>query len=347
MLVLWHLCAPTKAGARAAAQTFVALDYEIDIATGGDCPDVEEFRASVERQLGYDPFRPDAGKRVAVQINPKEPGLRGRIRWSDAGGHWAGDRRLSSGRSDCGGIAASLAFSVAVQIQLMAALAPAPAEASAVPSAPPEPAPTRAASPAPETTATTIAPRQPELGPPPPTMTAAARRPGSGPRPRRLTLSVGLGPSIGLGVAPQTTGLGRLFVRGRAGWFSLELAGDAALPVTRSDPTGAGFSLDRFAASAAACGHARVFAGCVTSTVGRLQAHGFGVDQSAAPAGIFTQVGARILATHDVGGRYFASVRVDGLLMISRSTVALNDTTAWVTPRLGALFGLDFGAHFF
>src|SRR6185295_12804821 len=98
--------------------------YEVGPDVGG-CPAPEQFRASVERQLGYNPFRPAADRRVAVQIARKDGGFAGWIRWSDAGGRWVGDRRLSSRRPDCVEIAASLAFSVAVQVQLLAALEPA------------------------------------------------------------------------------------------------------------------------------------------------------------------------------------------------------------------------------
>jgi hypothetical protein len=137
-----------------------------------------------------------------------------------------------------------------------------------------------------------------------------------------------------------------MFVRASGDALSLELAADAALPVTRDDVGGGGFSLDRFAASAAGCGHTGPFAACVTGALGRYQAHGFGVDAPAAPAGFFSQVGARIMATRDFA-RYFAALRADGLIMTSRSTVTLNQTRVWTTPRVGALFGLDLGAHFF
>jgi hypothetical protein len=110
----WVL-ATSASTARAGSQIAVALDYEVaPDATG--CPDEEEFRASVVRQLRYDPFRPAADRRVAVQIARKEIGFDGHIRWTDADGRWVGDRRLSSRRSECSEIGASLAFSVAVQV---------------------------------------------------------------------------------------------------------------------------------------------------------------------------------------------------------------------------------------
>jgi hypothetical protein len=303
--------------ARAAAPTTVALDYEID-ATASGCPDADWFRASVARQLRYDPFRPTGDRRVGVQIARKDVGFEGRIRWTDADGNWAGDRRLTSRRPECGEIAASLAFSVAVQVQLLASLAP------------PEPEPPPPPPPAPPPPPTIIAPPPP---PPPPV--------------KHLTWSVGLGPALGLGVAPQPIGLARLFVSLRLSQLSLEIAADAALPATRHETDGTGFSLDRFAGDAAACGHARAFAACVIGTLGVLRARGTGVDVPAQPAGLFSQLGARLAAELDLGDRFFASARVDGLVMLTSWTVTVNQTTAWTTPRVGALFGVDFGARFF
>ena len=70
------------------------------------------------------------------------------------------------------------------------------------------------------------------------------------------------------------------------------------------------------------------------------------MDAPAAPSGLFSQAGARIAATVDFGGRYFAAARLDGLVMLSTWTVTLNQIAAWTTPRVGALIGLDVGARF-
>ncbi len=298
-LAVWAASAPFGRLARGAGpQTFVALEYEVQ-PDASACPSADEFRASVARQLHYDPFRPSADRQVSVQIARKDVGFDGRIRWTDADGNWVGDRRLASRRSDCAEIAASLAFSVAVQVQLLSSLAP------------PTPEP-----------------------PPPP------------PPPRRLTLSIGLGPALALGIAPEPTGIGRIFLDGRVGRFSLELGLDAALPTTQHGSDGSAFSLDRFAGGAAACGHASALAACATATVGVLRARGGGVDVPANPVGLFSQVGGRVAATRDFAGRTFASVRVDGLIMLSPWTVTLNAMSAWTTPRVGGLVGLDFGARF-
>ena len=300
--------------AHAAPQVLATLEYEVAPDANG-CPDSEEFGANVARQLRYDPFRADADRRVSVQIARKEAGFEGHIKWTDAEGHLGGDRHLKSRSADCREIGASLAFSVAVQIQLLSTLAP-----------PPEPPPP----PPPPAVPTVIAPPPP---PPPP-----AKVP---------TWSVGLGPALAIGVAPETTGLARLFVSGRRDRFSLELAVDAALPATRHEVDGSGFSLDRFAAGTAGCAHFRMLAGCLTATGGLLRASGVGVNAPASPTGWFSQLGARVAATLDFGDRFFATARVDGLVMLSPWTVTLNDIAAWTTPRVGALIGLDLGARFF
>jgi hypothetical protein len=361
--VLAIVAAATAHTARAGAapQAFaVALEYHAP--PSGECPGAEDFRASVARQLGFDAFRPRADRRVAVEISRNESGFASWIKWSDARGQWVGDRRLSSRSSECGEIAANTAFAVAVQIQLLAALAPANPEEGAQKSSPPTSttnggAPgAGATSNAGATDANATAPPASSVAPPSkPPATSADTKPEATPPPARrpaasgarFRLSAGLGPSISLGLAPHPTGTGRIFVSGRLERVSLELAVDAALPAKRAEADGSGFTLYRFAAGLAGCGHLDPFAGCLTATFGRVEAHGFGLDEPASPAGWFTQLGARIAARHDFGDRFFAGVRADGLLMLSTWSVTLDGRTVWTTPRVGALIGADLGVNFF
>jgi hypothetical protein len=90
-----------------------------------------------------------------------------------------------------------------------------------------------------------------------------------------------------------------------------------------------------------------VVAACVTTVVGVLRARGSGVDVPLTPSGLFSQVGGRLAATADFGGRYFAGLRLDGLVILSEWKVALNRTDVWTTPRVGAMIGVDVGARFF
>jgi len=329
-LAAWAALALCAATAPAAPRTLVALEYDVAPTTG--CPDADEFRANVNRQLGYDPFRASADRRVAVQIAQKEAGFAGLIKWSDAEGRWVGDRRLSSRRSECQEIAANVAFAVAVQIQLLAALEPGKAEPSTPETAAEK---TTATTPTSDTNATSTKRPKP-----------LQTRSESGQR-RAFGLSSGIGVSVGLGIAPEVTGLGRIFASGRIDWFSLELGADAALPATQNESNGSAFTLNRFAVDIAACGHVQALAGCLTGTFGRLQANGYGVDQPASASGLFSQVGARIAATLDLGNRFFVSARGDGLVMLSPWAVTLNRAVVWTTPRIGGMLGLDVGLYFF
>lgn len=335
-IAVWAMVTAYPATVRAAPRTFVALEYEVAPQAEG-CPDSDQFRASVQQQLGYDPFLSTADRRVAIRISRTGTGFDGSIKWRDARGRRVGDRGLSSRSPECSEIAASVAFAVAVQIQLLATFAPPTSEPNAS-GAPPEATPPTTSTP--DANATPVANAKD-------TTEASAASSQASRRGKGFGLSAGLGPSLALGLAPDPTGLGRVFASGRIDWFSLELAGDAALPVSRDEGDGSGFRLTRFAGSAAACGHIRAYAGCLTGTLGRIQAQGYGVDQPASPAALFSQVGARVVATIDFGSRYFVSARAEGLVMLAPWAVRLNDTVVWTTPRVAELLGLDFGVKFF
>src|SRR6476661_1353324 len=85
-LGVWAVATLFGQVARAGSPTFVTLEYEVAPDVTG-CPDANVFRASVARQLHYDPFRPAADRKVVVQIARKDPGFDGRIKWTDADGN--------------------------------------------------------------------------------------------------------------------------------------------------------------------------------------------------------------------------------------------------------------------
>ena len=359
----------------AAAGITVDLAFEVEPEARG-CPDADSFRASVRRQLGYDPFASWAERTVAVSIAHRPNGFNGRIHWSDASGHWAGERRLSSRKPDCASLAQDLAFSVAVQVQLLATLAPveskpAAGERASVGSTPPS---LRREGSAPAAVASPVSPQPipaerpsaslPAATPPPlvPREEATSAKaeekvpvaevsspasPTQASGPSGVSLWVGLGPSLAWALAPRSTPVGRLFVDVRGAWISLELAVDAAWPVTHEIPKRGGFELERASGSAALCGHARAFLGCVLAGAGVLRAAGVGVDVPSSPTGGFYQLGARLGARVPFGGRYFAGLRMDGLWSPAPWTIDVNGTPMWTTPRLGALVGVDVGAIFF
>lgn len=358
MVAVAVLAAPFQADA--ASQVFVSLEYQILPGVTG-CADASAFRTGVKNQLGYDPFRSQAERRVAVQVGRGEAGYQGLIHWTDAEGHDVGQRRLTTRRSGCADIVNNVAFAVAVQIQLLAALErPRSAPRVAASSSPRVAAtPPPASSTPPSATADTpTAQRSPpidETRPPehrapvaaePATTVTSAQPPRARPA-SPLQLSIGGGPSLALALATHPTANGRLFIEARRHWLSFELALDASLPATQRDGGAAGFSLQRYAAAGAACGHGPIVGACVIGALDRLQASGLGVDMPLHPAGFAGQVGARIFARHDLGTRYFAALRVEGLVMLYRWTVVVNELPAWTTPRVGALIGADVGARFF
>ena len=361
-------CSAVGLGAGAASaqtpETFVALEYDV-ASVDGACPTETEFRRNVGRQLGYDPFRADADKRVSVEIKRTANGLEGRMKWSDAEGRFAGDRRFSSHKPACAELASSMTFSAAVQIQLLASLTPPPSP-PARPAAPSSPGATAAAAPG----ASTSAPAAPAPAPAAPASAAPVRPPSSPAdeaqdaaataiaiEPERVpatrsssphvAIGAGFGAALAVGIAPAPGALARLFLGARRGQLSLELAADATLPVTEQQPEGNAFALDTQAADVIACGHLAAFAGCVVGRLGRIHARGSGVDAPRSPSGLFAQAGARLAASRDLGDRFFAGAHVDGLVMLSTWTVALNGSAVWTTPRVGVLFGVDVGARLF
>ena len=343
LAAVWSLLAcatqlPFAGSAHAAPQTFVALEYQVVPGAIG-CADVSAFRTAVRNQLGFDPFRPAAERKVAVQIARGDLGYEGKIRWTDAGGRVAGDRHLSTGRRECAEIANNLAFALAVQIQLLAALAPATPPPSPAPRAsvatPPQASPPVTPRPS---AAPTVPPAEPSSPLVPPTPPPAARP---------LRLAVGFGPSLALALAPRPTATGRVFVSGRLSGLSLEFALDGALPVRQQEASGIGFSLTRFAAEAALCGHHGAFAACATGALGLIEARGFGVDAPRTATGLATQLGLRLTAARDLSTRLYVTARVEGMLLPHRWTVTLNDTATWTTPRVAAVLGVDLGVRIF
>jgi len=358
------LAAPAKGASqpRPASQISVALEYQVPASASG-CADVNAFREAVQHQLGYDPFRAQADRRVTVRVSRSDTGYDGRIQWTDARGRNVGERRLSTRRQGCTEIINNVAFAVAVQIQLLAAVAPAPVAPPREP-APPEPpaggavasaSPTgnaETAPPAEVTPSPTVTAPEPPVTPEPPAPPPEARA-TMPPTPQRaedsstLRLSLGLGPSLALALAPRPTATGRLFIDGRISSLSVELSLDGILPVERQETGGAGFSFRRFDAEGAVCGHARMFAACVTAGLAYLRASGSGVDAPLSPNGFGAQTGGRVAISQEFGGRYFVTARAEGLVVLSRWSVTLNEVSVWSTPRLGALIGVDVGARLF
>jgi hypothetical protein len=331
MVATMALAAPPRA-AKAATDTLVRLEYQAD--EQGGCTSEDELRRMVADQLGHDPFRPEADRRVAVTIARTDPGFQGRIVWTEANGRRFGERLLSSRSRDCREIAANVAFAVALQLQLVDLGATNETAEAAAPS--PMPQPPKAAE------QTNRAPADQA----PPSVSAQVPAPSPRAPPGRLVLAVGAGPAVGMGMAPAATALGRLFVVGRYRRLSAEIAADAALPVTQREPDGSGAVVTATGATAAGCGHQSILAACVLGRVGWIHARGMGVDAPSASWARFSEVGARLVAAKD-SGRFVVSLHADGLVMLSQWNVVLNHTVVWTVPRVAGIVGLDVALRFF
>jgi len=317
--------------AHGATDTLVRLEYQAD--EQGGCVGDDELRRMVTGQLGHDPFRPDAEQTIAIRIAKTETGFQGRIVWTEADGRPVGERLLSSRSRDCHEIAANIAFAVVLQLQLVDRQAANDAGA-AVPDA--ERPPPKAGD---------EGNRPPATSEPPGLAAEAPAVPAQAP-PARLLLAVGAGPAVGMGLTPDVTAVGRLFVVGRFGRLSAEIAADAALPATRREPDGMGVAVNAMGSTAAGCAHVSVASVCLLGRLGWIRARGVGVDVPSTSWGRFGEVGMRLAGSKELG-RVIVSVHADGLVMLSRWNVVLNDAVVWSVPRVGVVVGLDLALRFF
>ncbi len=155
------------AAGAARAEVLVSLDYQADPALG-ECPSAAEFGREVVRQLGHDPFRPNAPRRLVVRLYPTGTRLGGRVEWRDAADEWEGERTFSSRNESCAQMARTMALATAIQIQLLARVE-IDLPAKAAPVKPPAPAvaepkpPIASPAPPPEASAPAPVPREPGI----------------------------------------------------------------------------------------------------------------------------------------------------------------------------------------
>jgi hypothetical protein len=310
----------TSAGAAPAPpQLVVVLSYQLDPELHG-CTSEAEFRDSVVKQLGYDPFRSEAAHRVVAEVSETESGIEGRLAWADANGNPEGERRLSSQGQDCGGFLKNMAFAIAVQIQLMSSTESG-SSSSAAPASPIAPPPKT--SPPPKTTP--VAPASPKPG---------------GPTPK-WSLALGAGPIAELGVVPSMAGGFRLFAAARGNTLSLELSPELTLPVTFRRADGTGFSATSYAATLVPCARRGRLALCAVGMLGVLAVRGFGVDDARSPSSFVARAGLRLAFDQPLSEHLALGAHADGLATLTPRTVLLNEVPVWTTPNLGLMVGID------
>ena len=105
--------------AQARREILVSLDYQTD-ATLLACPGAADFRKEIARQLGHDPFRESAPRRMVVRLYASGARMAGRVEWRDASDQWEGERTFSSRSESCAEMGRAMALATAIQIQLLA-----------------------------------------------------------------------------------------------------------------------------------------------------------------------------------------------------------------------------------
>ena len=216
-LAVLLLASPTRA-----SEFLVSLDYQTDPALAG-CPSPADFRKAIVRQLGHDPFRDNAPRRMLVRLYPTGPRMGGRVEWRDANDQWEGERTFSSRNESCAEMARAMALATAIQIDLLAVPDQAPPEKPTVERKPP---------------AAKLAEAKPAVAPPAPPVVAETPAPPPAAKEPRIAVEVGVGALQDFGDAPLfvlpriAVSVGRLSVMG----VRLALSGlGPGADVTRSD----------------------------------------------------------------------------------------------------------------
>jgi hypothetical protein len=360
--VRWHRALPVVASLTILAGTpadavaaetdlHVVVDYGVDASVRG-CWDESEFRRSVAHRIGYDPFRDDAPLNVRIRVGGSATAVDGHVEWRKANGFLMGERRFVAKDGNCAKLLTEMSFAVGLQIELLrpkpalpsggAVAAPSTGtgtggrtstDSSAASGATGGPAPT------PPQLTDKVVPEKPEKPPAEPMQPLPSPSPG-------WRLWAGLGPSLAWRMSPGMTGDGRLFLGARHGELSLEVAAEATYPSTERRWDGSGFRQSLVGGTLALCGHREWLSGCVLGRAGAVQVNGVGVDKPRSANGLAMQAGMRLGATLPLGGWWFLSAHVDGLGLLTSSTVVLNQAKVWDMPRLGGLVGVDLMARF-
>lgn len=219
-------------GARStrAGEFIVSLDYQTDPALVG-CPSAADFRKAIVRQLGHDPFRESAPRRMLVRLDSTGSRMGGRVEWRDASDQWEGERTFSSRNESCAEMARAMALATAIQIDLLAIPGQAQPEKPAAESKSP-PVKIRDSKPA------VVLPAQP--------IVAETPAPAPPPKEPRIAVDVGMGAIHDFGDAPIFV-LPRIAISvGRPSAIGVRLAVSGLGPGAEVTRTEGVAQLDRF-----------------------------------------------------------------------------------------------------
>lgn len=327
---------PSNGWAQPITRHEVDLVYDVD-STLPNCPTEEEFRSIISAELGYDPHQANASTRITVRVRPTATGLAGELDSTTITDGRLGERRFTERPGECRRMVANLGFAVAVQLQLTTEQ-----KARATASSKDRDSGANVGSSLVEKPeALNGAQAKVRLSSLHFEVRAPQRLEG-----KRWIPSLGLGPTVGFGVGPQTIGAGRLFGAVRHGWFGLELGAEASLPSTMRESYGGGFRYQVSLGTLAACVWYGPLSACGLGKVGQLRVHGVGVDVANRANGLIAAVGPRVSCAFDLTHSLFVQGHVETLISSKAWTVYVNHVAVWTAPRLAVVAGLDLGARF-
>lgn len=306
----------------------VTLEYDVP----GQCAGPREFRATVKKRLGRDPFVEGSTNRVLVLVTALGGVLSGDILWRDDRGSSTGQQSFPSTSNHCAQLVDAMAFALAVQIQLLETEVIEKAKSAGQDGSGSGPALQKRVAPSPATSSGDV---QPSI---------ASNQPE---RPRRpMAWFLGGGAALAVGMSPQVVPEGRFFAGLRFPAVAIELGLEASAPVILRRADGAGFSQWYLVSSAAGCALFEPWSACALLKLGTVQVSGRDIDVPNSAGAILAQAGLRLALSQRVTSQTFISVRGEGLVNLTRWSVTLDRIPVSSAPRFAYLAGLDFGVLF-
>ena len=155
---------------------------------------------------------------------------------------------------------------------------------------------------------------------------------------------VGSGGAAAFGAAPGPTASLHVFVGLRARVASIALEARADLPAAERTPSGGEVEAGLVLATLAPCLHLGVASVCALGSAGVLR--GTARDPSGSDAAsrrgsqLFVAAGARVAVEIPLHRLLALRLHADGLLPLTRTTVAVGEVNVWTTPTFAGALGL-------
>lgn len=278
------------------------------------CPDGQAVAAGVAGRLGYDPFDAAAAGQVRVTVSRRDRTLEARIEMLDPAGRPKAERLLTSQRSDCAELAATMELAIAIAIDPFQGAGPLPTSPapSPPPAVPPASAQLRAAARA-----------EPAVAKPSPKVT------------RELALAavagIGAGPAHNLGAA--------LRFSARRNDLSLGIEGRADLPGSQSLAVG-DVSTSLLVASLVPCAHLGMAAACGLVTGGAMRSAAHGLVDARQTTDPYLALGIRVAARLPVSSNLSLTAQADLAAPLLQTELLVGGQELWTTPPVSFLLGL-------